>query len=118
MAGTANVISFENHPTSVTDLAVTVEFEELAKKIQMSGTKPAILKAAKAVFKKANGIWQPAAVYQWFKFKSCDANGTGTIIPLDSGESATDSMDITIGHSGKFLTEACNVQIDVYTAEL
>ncbi len=115
---TANIISFEDHPVMVTDLAVSVEFEELAKKIQMSGTKPAILKAAETVFKKANGIWQPAAVYQWFKFKSCDTNGTGTIIPLGSGPSATDSVVITIGHSGKFLTQACNVLVAVYTAGL
>ncbi len=84
MAGTANKFFFEDRATVVSDLAVTVVFEELAEKIQMSGTKPAILKAAEAIFKKNNGIWQPAAVYHWFQFKPCDTNGIGTIIPQDS----------------------------------
>ncbi|MCG8635521.1 MAG: hypothetical protein MI863_16930 [Desulfobacterales bacterium] len=112
--GTANVISFEDHPVTLTGLSITIEFEELAEKIQMSGNNPAILKAAEAVFKKNRGIWQPAAVYQWFAFNTGNTKGIGTI--LRSGPGEADSVDICTGHSGRFLTEASHVLTAVYTA--
>ncbi len=108
---TTDLICFEDRPRITKEVNIKVEFQDLAQKIQMSGTKPAILKAAEPVFEKNNGIWQPAMVFQWFEFNPGDSKETGDI--LRPGQTP---LEIRIGYSKKFLAHASHVLAAVYTA--
>ncbi len=105
------MICFEDRPTVNRKLDIKVEFQDLARKIQMSGTKPAILKAAEPVFKKNNGIWTPAAVFQWFEFDPGNSKETGYIVRPESLP-----LEIQMGYSKIFLAPARFVLAAVYTA--
>jgi hypothetical protein len=99
--------------TVITGLEIDIRFEELAEKIQMSATKPAILNAAETVFNNTGKIWQPAVVYDWFDYEAGEKKGTGTLIPQYPG---TGAVDINLGHSGRFLSPAFSTLVAVYTA--
>lgn len=97
-----------------TGLAVDVEFDELADRIQGGSGKPAIQQAARAVFDRARGTWQPAMVCQWFGFNGGNTCDTGTItVPRSAGPR---SLEVHLGHSGRFIAGAARVLAAVYTA--
>jgi hypothetical protein len=104
------VTFFENRPVVVTDINLNIQFQDLDQKIQRSGTKPALLKAAQDVFRQNQGIWQPAISYQWFECSSHESNETCTI-----ARPGASPIQINPGHSNKFLTRASHVLAAVYT---
>ncbi len=105
------MICFEDQPKISINIDIKVEFEDLAKKIQMAMTRPAILQAAEPVFEKNKGIWQPAMVCQWVEFTPEELDDTGYIIRFGSL-----AQQLQVGYSKKFLVHAQHALIAVYTA--
>lgn len=109
--GKTAVNAFEYGPAQIICPDIDLEFRDLAPKISMSETRPAILDAARAVFERVKGRWSPAMVYCWTDYLSGNDDETGILVlPGDR------SMTVRPGHSNRFLTHARHTLAGVYTA--
>lgn len=110
------MISFAPGPVAVPDLRVRIGFEALADKIRTSSARPGLIDAARAVFETHRDTWEPAMTYQWLGFTPGSTGESGIIAPMASPEAGTGEVELRLGHSGRFLSNARYVLAAVYTA--
>ena len=102
--------TFDKNVRILSSLQIDVTFQDLEKKIKTSGNSPGIIKTARNTLEKMQDKWEPAALFQWFKFELDDTKTLGRITQ-NSGK----PISFDFGHSIKFLESAEYVMVSLYT---
>ena len=95
------------------EVKINITIDDVVEKMQTGGggSSAEILKTAQNALDKIKDIWNPAAGYAWFEFSFDSGSALGRI-----AKDTTTFLDVNLGHSSKFLINADQVLVSVYTA--
>lgn len=99
-----------NSIQNLSNLQIDVTFQDVEKLIKTSGNSSGIFQAARETLEKVQGMWEPAALLQWFDFEIDEKTTCGRIL-----QPSGDVIQLDFGHSIQFLKEARYVMVSSYT---
>ena len=102
--------NIDTQPHILSQLDIQLDFDELAKKIQTSTTRPDLLATARETLHRVNNMWNPAVVYRWLPLEESQAE------PEKIALSSDKPVTFDLGYSSIFVKEASYVLVAAYSA--